>query len=453
MFVLSHTSTRSTNNHRPDGLVVETRRATISFNPGLCWYLDSNFCSSFHMLKVWLLPMTTNQIMWMIRAILFAVWLFAILRVIQHFILVAKRSIEEDTAKDEERAKREAQAMGINNEAMLQLAKSHQGTKMRIAAGLDALAHQRATGWMGRGVLIVAPITFYFNVFMPCWECFDFEAAATHEIGHVLGLSHPDEVAATAPGRPGMPGGENAMLSANLTNGFDCNNPWASAMAHPGGNNDTKESIMRTLTQHNPRVCITEDDLEALNVLYPDCSQSMITTPVCYYAPKYIGWARFFGLTFVPILVTCASVIMLNECVRRRSAHKMKKIEDDLMDERMKRDDEVKKMVTHIVAQREKELRREYRRRGRRGKVQPGDDDDVGAGALDAPGLQKPKSRFAMAVKKKLEAKDIEQQIEQLKTDRTHDRPPLPHSLSSMGASSMELIGHDHDDEHRQRPR
>jgi len=39
--------------------------------------------------------------------------------------------------------------------------------------------------------LIFAPV-FYFRVFQPCWDCYDFEATVAHEVGHVLGFHHPD---------------------------------------------------------------------------------------------------------------------------------------------------------------------------------------------------------------------------------------------------------------------
>ena len=42
-------------------------------------------------------------------------------------------------------------------------------------------------------VLCIAPLTFYVHVFRPCFDCYDFESTAVHEIGHLLGLSHPDE--------------------------------------------------------------------------------------------------------------------------------------------------------------------------------------------------------------------------------------------------------------------
>jgi hypothetical protein len=93
--------------------------------------------------------------------------------------------------------------------------------------------------------------------------------------------------------------------------GFDCNNPWAQ-VNETVYSTDPRPSIMRTLTQHNPEVCLFPDDLEALNVLYPDCAASRITKPVCYRADRFIGLFRLLAWTFVPVVCTMLFTIGLD---------------------------------------------------------------------------------------------------------------------------------------------
>ena len=53
----------------------------------------------------------------------------------------------------------------------------------------------------------------------------------------------------------------------------------------------TRPSIMYDFNKHNPRVCLEDDDLEAINVLYPDCMGAP-TVPVCAKPPLNLGWLR-----------------------------------------------------------------------------------------------------------------------------------------------------------------
>ena len=69
-------------------------------------------------------------------------------------------------------------------------------------------------------------------------------------------------------------------------NSSNCLYPWDDVLpgVPPGATvnplTGRRYSIMDSVQKDNPRTCLTEDDLEALNVLYPTCSGA-ITTPVC----------------------------------------------------------------------------------------------------------------------------------------------------------------------------
>ena len=118
-----------------------------------------------------------------------------------------------------------------------------------------------------RGILLIAPILFYTQVFAPCWDCFDFEAGATHEIGHLLGLHHPDQA---------QPINLNLQLASTASGGagayanYSCLAQWASVVtADPTA--PLLPTVMQSFTQTPPEACIEQDDLDALNTLYPAC--------------------------------------------------------------------------------------------------------------------------------------------------------------------------------------
>ena len=85
---------------------------------------------------------------------------------------------------------------------------------------------------------------------------------------------------------------------------------------------------MEAFTQFNPRVCITEDDLEALNTLYPDCSHAL-SAPVCFKSDHNIGWVRLAVWLGVPmiicllLLILCHSFVNRHQLKRLKSAHNL----------------------------------------------------------------------------------------------------------------------------------
>ena len=42
--------------------------------------------------------------------------------------------------------------------------------------------------------LVLSPWAYFLAIFRSCWQCYDFEGATAHHIGHLLGLGNPNEV-------------------------------------------------------------------------------------------------------------------------------------------------------------------------------------------------------------------------------------------------------------------
>lgn len=134
---------------------------------------------------------------------------------------------------------------------------------------------------------IIAPPLVLYYIFLPCWNCSDFEAAALHEIGHLMGLGHPD---ATPDGLHPQVGLINSQPVARQTyhpwlaqggkvNQSNCRTLWddarygvppnlrASEYVVGSNGNMTRMSVMHAFTQNNPRACLSDDDVDALSMM------------------------------------------------------------------------------------------------------------------------------------------------------------------------------------------
>jgi len=136
--------------------VVETHRGTISFTgeradaEPLCWYLDSTFCANFHTLKS--LPgMTPDGVRTYGLAIVGVLTAISLLTTLTQLVSVC-RTLKGPFAA-------------------------------RAAMLADALAKWSVCCTALRFVLAITPTLFYRQIFLPCFNCYDFEASAIHEIG------------------------------------------------------------------------------------------------------------------------------------------------------------------------------------------------------------------------------------------------------------------------------
>ena len=295
--------------------VYETYKATVTFNSALCWYLDSTFCSRFHLLKQASSP---GAVLLAVKLLLFITFALSAVVVLGQLIWLLRATCRSG---------------GDDGPTTCY---------QKLERTMDVISKWSIMGLLIRLVLLWAPPILYYSIFLPCWDCFDFEAAATHEVGHVLGLSHPDRAEQEVCDHQLCgPPGQNVFhvgLASRATRRMDntsCQGPWdevavfsadayAEAVSAAGvaeaedlsGATGVRKSIMEAFTQNNPEVCLFEDDLEAINVLYPACSHA-ISEPVCYKVNHNIGWLRLLTNVGSPVLASTFAVLLLAAWVRR----------------------------------------------------------------------------------------------------------------------------------------
>jgi len=323
------TNFRYTNGERPstlagDGVtkipgrrVVETYAGTFSINvEDICWYLDSDFCVKFHNLKKACggaenAEMLVNGLTLGCMALGLLVYLIIVFR-----ILCALSGNVGDGQKDTDE----------DGDGKLSICE-------RIKSALRELASWNPFVLALFIVLIFCPPLVQSQIFEPCFKCHDFEATTLHEIGHFLGLGHPDNIpnnmysaAFANVAGPGQNSYQEMISAGGRTNASNCKNLWEGVKngTAPGAELDPNafsypivNAQMEHTTQHNPRPCLYNDDLEALAVLYPDCGDYSLSVNVCHRVQLNLGIVRFMIYVLGPFILGLAGVLLCVGCVHK----------------------------------------------------------------------------------------------------------------------------------------
>ena len=306
------TDFRHTDGRTATGGVWKTNGTVIGFNVNspLCWYLDSLFCSRFHSLKEQfgsVEVLTAGKVLlWgtFVAALLNVAWVAQRLARKHHRLTDVSSGRALEAERD--RLKSQASAAGpdlLDDERWREMMDEVTMSGLRL---LDEVSKISILWTSLRLLCVWAPPTFYLYIFLPCWECYDFEAAAVHEIGHALGLTHPDK----------MNVGDAALLNfAWQSEAAPCDDPWLD-VEQLGPTKEASASIMLALTQFNTEVCLQQDDLDGLNTLYPVCDNRVLT-PQCFKTQSYIGLVRVAALIGVPVTLMMWTIVACNAAVTR----------------------------------------------------------------------------------------------------------------------------------------
>ena len=199
------------NGVRAYGAIVETVAATIAFGGArvgcrsVCWYLDSSFCTSVHALRSAIgggRSGASTAVRFVLVAFVALVSSLALVVTLLQISVIAKACASARRRAITHLARRStvvASALGRFSVGQLPVqqgdgrdtrsSSDETSWAARCSAAVEAVSKWSLCGTALRLACIVTPPLAYVHVFAPCFDCFDFSAAASKPLPFELGNS------------------------------------------------------------------------------------------------------------------------------------------------------------------------------------------------------------------------------------------------------------------------